>query len=112
MALIAGLLIGFAATTVAYRHRILMVPGPHTFLERLDRDLSLSPQQHHQIEDLIRETRSKMEKLHQDFRQQHQQLIMQAHDQIRAMLTPDQQLKFDHDFAHPGDSEHEHHHDD
>jgi Spy/CpxP family protein refolding chaperone len=52
-----------------------------------------------------------MEQLHQDFQHQHHDLIMHTHDQIRTLLTPEQQKKFDRDFAHPGEH-HEHHHDD
>jgi Spy/CpxP family protein refolding chaperone len=114
LAVIAGVLIGFALTTAAYRHRLLRVPGPHGFIERLDQDLKLTPDQLHQIEGLVRDTRVKMNKLHEDFRRQHQQLIFQTHDQIRALLTPEQQQKFDREFTHPGghDRDHEHHDDD
>jgi len=117
LALAAGVLIGFALTTAAYRHHLLRVPGPHGFIERLDHDLKLTPDQLHQIETLVRDTRVKMDQLHQDFERQHQQLIFQTHDQIRALLTPEQQEKFDRDFSRPGgrdrDRGHEHHgHDD
>jgi hypothetical protein len=117
LAVIAGVLIGFALTTVAYRHRILRVPGPHGFIERLDHELKLTPDQRHQIDTLVRDTHVKMDKLHEDFRREHQQLIFQTHDQIRALLTPDQQQIFDREFSHPGGRDHdpdrEHHdHDD
>ena len=39
-----------------------------------------------------------MEQLHQDFVRQHHDLIMHTHDQIRTLLTPEQQQKFDRDF--------------
>ena len=105
LAMLAGILIGFALTTVAYRHRILRVPGPHGFIERLNHELKLTPDQLHQVETLVRDKRVKMDQLHEDFRRQHQQLIFQAHDQIRALLTPEQQQIFDREFAHMG---HEH----
>jgi len=114
IAVIAGVLIGFALTTFAYRHQILHVPGHRGFVERLNRDLNLSPQQLHQVEDLVRDTRNKMLALHQDFHSKHQALIMSTHDQIRALLTPEQQQKFDRDFTPPPEREpeqyeHEHH---
>ena len=117
LAVLAGVLIGFALTTFAYRHRMLRVPRPHSFIERLDHDLKLTPDQLHQIETLVRDKRAKMDQLHEDFRRQHQQLIFQTHDQIRALLTPEQQQKFDREFSHFGghgrDRDHEHHdHDD
>ena len=52
-----------------------------------------------------------MDQLHKDFERQHHDLIMHAHDQIRTLLTPEQQQKFDRDFSHAGEH-HEHHHDD
>jgi len=97
----AGVLLGFALTTAAYRHRLLRVPAPHGFIERLDHELKLTPDQLHQIETLMRDKHGKMVQLHQDFSRQHDQLILQTHDQIRALLTPEQQQKFDREFAHP-----------
>jgi Spy/CpxP family protein refolding chaperone len=111
IAAIAGLLIGFAATNFAYRNRILRAPGGHGFVDRLADDVQLTPDQRRQVQDLVRDSRAKMEQLHQDFHRQHHDLIMHTHDQIRTLLTPEQQQKFDRDFSHPGEH-HEHHHDD
>ena len=115
LAMLAGVLIGFALTTAAYRHRFLRVPGPYGFIERLEHDLKLTPDQLLQIENLVSDKRAKMDQLHEDFRRQHEQLILQTHDQIRALLTPDQQQKFDREFTHPGGRYHDrdhHEHDD
>lgn len=113
LAVIAGLLLGFAITTTAYRYHLLRVPGRHGFVDRLNQDLQLTPDQLHQIEMLMRDSHTKMDQLHDDFRRQHDQLIYQTHDQIRAVLTPEQQQKFDRDFSHPptgeGPHDHEHH---
>lgn len=108
IAALAGLLIGFAATNFAYRTRILRPPGAG-FVDRLSADLQLSPDQRHQVQDLVHDSRAKMEQLHQDFERQHHDLIQHTHDQIRSLLTPEQQQKFDRDFSHPGEH-HEHHH--
>jgi Spy/CpxP family protein refolding chaperone len=109
LAAIAGLLLGFAIATSAYRYHLLRVPGPHGFIDRLDHDLNLTPDQLHQIETLLRDSHAKMDALHEDFRRQHAQIIYQTHDQIRALLTPEQQQKFDRDFSHPPtDEPHEH----
>jgi ElaB/YqjD/DUF883 family membrane-anchored ribosome-binding protein len=110
-AAIAGLLIGFAVTTFAYRHRMLRVPGGHTFVDRLDRELKLSPDQHHQIEELLQGTRSKMSQLHEEYHQRRHQLIAQTHEQIRAVLNPEQQKIFDSDFSLKHAMEHDHHRD-
>jgi Spy/CpxP family protein refolding chaperone len=113
IAVIAGVLLGFALTTFAYRHQILHVPVHRGFVERLNRELNLSRDQLQKVQDLVRDTRTKMAALHEDFRTKHQQLIMGTHDQIRALLTPEQQQKFDREFTPPPDREPEHHyHDD
>ena len=109
--LLGTLLIGFAITNSAYRHGILRAPGTHRFVDRLSADLQLSPDQRHQVEDLVHDSRAKMDQLHQDFRRQHHDLIQQTHDKIRTLLTPEQQQKFDRDFSHAGEH-HEHRHDD
>ena len=103
------MLLGFALTTVAYRHRMLRVPGIHGFIERLDHELKLTPDQLHQIDTLVRDTHLKMDQLYEDFHRQRQQLIFHTHDQIRALLTPEQQQKFDREFTPPVDHDHEHH---
>jgi len=111
LAAIAGLLLGFAIATSAYRYRLLRVPGPHGFIDRLNRDLQLTPDELHQIQLLLRDSHAKMDRLHEDFSRQHDQIIYQTHDAIRALLTPEQQHKFDRDFTHPptGAGQHEYH---
>ena len=101
LAAIAGLLLGFALTTAAYRFHLIRVPGRHGFIDRLDYELKLTPEQLHQIEGLLRDSHAKMQKLHEDFQRQHDQIIYQTHDQIRAMLTAEQQQVFDRQFTHP-----------
>jgi len=103
IAVVAGVLLGFALTTFAYRHQILRMPVRHDFIERLDRELSLTPDQHRQIEDLVRGTHDKVEDLRSESRKQRQQLILETHDKIRDLLTPDQQQKFDREFSLPID---------
>ena len=111
LSVIAGVLIGFALSTYAYRHGFLGLPGPHSFVERLDRELNLSPDQMHQVQKLVGDTRAKMHQLHEDFDHQHDQLILQTHDQIRGLLTPEQQQKFDREFTPPIGHDHPHPHD-
>jgi Spy/CpxP family protein refolding chaperone len=108
IAVIAGLLIGFAASTLAYRYKILRVPGGNV-IARMDHELQLTPAQRHQIKDIMQDTRFKVQQMHQDFRRQRHQLFMQAFQQIRGILTPEQQEKFDRDFAPPAMREHHEH---
>jgi len=105
VSLLAGVLIGFAASSLAYRYQWLRPPG-ESFVRRMDRVLKLTPGQHEQVEDTVLETRDKVEQLRSDFRRQRRQLIRQAREQIRASLTPDQQVAFDRYFAKPDDHRH------
>jgi Spy/CpxP family protein refolding chaperone len=108
IAVIAGLLIGFAASTLAYRYRILRVPGGNV-LARMDQELHLTPAQHHQIRAIMQDTHFKVQQLHQDFRRQRHEAFMQALQQVRGILTPEQQEKFDRDFAPRGLRDHHEH---
>lgn len=69
----AGLLIGFAASTLAYRYRILRVPFRSPF-ERMSRELNLTPAQRQQISDVMSDTRKKVIQLRLDSRRQRHQL--------------------------------------
>lgn len=103
-AVVASLLIGFAASTLAYRYRILRVPG--NFVERLDRELHLSDEQRGKVLEILRDKREKMVDLKRDFHHRRRELFLQAHDQIRSVLTPEQQQKFDREFVPPGIGHH------
>lgn len=104
-AVLAGLLIGFAASTLAYRYRVLRVPGGN-FVERMNRALNLSADQREKIHEIMRDKRARMQDLHREFRQRRRELFLQAHDQIRGVLTPEQQQKFDREFVPPGARHH------
>jgi Spy/CpxP family protein refolding chaperone len=102
---VAGLAIGFAASSLAYRYRWLGVPrGP--FIERMQRELNLTPAQRDQILQIINETRAKVMSLREEFKHQRHETMLQARTRVRALLTPEQQEKFDRDFR-PPDHDHE-----
>ena len=98
---VSCLLIGFAATTVAYRLHLLRVPGRGHILERMSRELSLTPAERDQISNIMRDTRAKAMQMRQDSMRQRHELFKQAFSQIRGVLTPEQQKKFDSDFPPP-----------
>jgi Spy/CpxP family protein refolding chaperone len=103
LALIVGvscLLIGFAISTMAYRYHYLRVPGGG-LIERLNRDLQLTPAQSDRISDIMRDTRFKVTQIHQDYVHQRHQLFWQGMSQIRSTLTPEQQKIFDNEFSRP-----------
>ena len=81
IAVLAGLLIGFSASTLAYRYRILRVPGGGV-VERMQRELHLTPAQRHQVEDILQDTRFKVQTAHRDFEHQRQQLFWQAFESL------------------------------
>lgn len=102
---VAGLVIGFAASSLAYRHRWLGVPHG-SFMERMQRELNLTPAERDQILAIVNETRSKMMTLREDFERQRHETIMQARARVRALLMPEQQEKFDREFRPPPEYEH------
>jgi hypothetical protein len=94
------LLIGFALSTLAYRYRYLRVPGGG-LIDRLNRDLSLTPAQRDQVGDVLRDTRFKVMQARRDFDHQRHILFWQGLGKIRGALTPDQQKIFDQEFTRP-----------
>ena len=97
---VSCLLIGFAATNWAYRSHYLRPPGG-SILERMDRDLSLTPAQRDRIGDIMRDARFKVVQARRDYQHQRHQLFWQALSAVRGVLTPEQQQKFDSEFARP-----------
>ena len=100
VALLAGLAIGFAGSTLAYRYGWLHVHGRY-LLQRMDRELGLTPAQHEQIEDVIEGTHQKMRELRLNLRDQRRRLMINTYLKIRSLLTPDQQKTFDSRFVPP-----------
>lgn len=81
-------------------------------MERMNRDLELTAAQRDRIGDILRETRFKVRESHLEFQHRRHELFWQALAAVRAALTPEQQQKFDRDFAQPwatqGGGGHEH----
>jgi Spy/CpxP family protein refolding chaperone len=99
-ALLAGLVIGIAGSTLAYRYGWMHVRGRY-LLQRMDRELGLTPAQHEQIEDVMEGTHEKMRELRLNFQGQRRGLMINTYLKIRSLLTPDQQKKFDRRFVPP-----------
>jgi Spy/CpxP family protein refolding chaperone len=97
LAVAAALLVGFVASTLAFRYRLLRLPG-ESVVARMDRELSLTSAQRAQIRDIMRDARLQIRQHEQEFRRQRHETFLQAMHQIRATLTPEQQEKFDRDF--------------
>ena len=99
-ALLAGLVIGFAGSTLAYRYGWLHDRGRY-LLQRMDRELGLTPAEREQIEDVMEGTHEKMRELRLNFRDQRRRLMINTYLKIRSLLTPDQQKTFDRQFVPP-----------
>ena len=97
---VSGLLIGFSISTLAYRYRILRVPGG-SIVERMNRDLQLTPAQRDRVGDILRDARFKVRQSQHEFQHHRHELFWQALQEVRGALTPDQQKVFDREFAHP-----------
>jgi Spy/CpxP family protein refolding chaperone len=97
---VSGLLIGFAVSTLAYRYRVLRVPG-QSIVERMSRDLQLTPAQRDRVGDILRESRFKVREQQLDYQKHRHQIFWQALSQVREMLTPEQQKIFDREFSRP-----------
>ena len=103
---VAGLAIGFAASGFAYRHRWLGV-AHGSFIDRMQHELNLTPAQRDQILAIVNETRSRVMNLREEFQHQRREQMRQARARVRALLTPEQQEKFDREFRPPPDRNHE-----
>jgi len=101
---IASLAIGFAASSLAYRYRWLSPPH-EPFIERMQHELNLTPAQRDQIFQIVNETRSKVMNLREEFQNQRREQMHQARARVRALLTPEQQEKFDSEFRPPPERE-------
>lgn len=100
VALLVGLLLGFAFTAVAFRRHWIPVPG-QGLVERMDRVLKLTPAQRAQIETILADARQRAYRMHADYRRQRHQMVTQTREQVRALLTADQQRAFDRYFPLP-----------
>ena len=99
-ALAVGLGIGFAASMLAYRHKVLTVPNAN-LLDRMNTKLDLTAVQREEISEIIEDTRDRMTQLRHNFQRQRRRNFLAAYLRMRAVLTPAQQANFDQEFIPP-----------
>jgi len=99
-AIAASLLVGFTISTLAYRYRYLRVPGQGV-VARMNHDLHLTPAEREQVLDIMQDTRLRVMQLRNHFQRARRAQLLQAYEQMRAVLTPEQQRQFDREFAPP-----------
>jgi Spy/CpxP family protein refolding chaperone len=64
-------------------------------IRQMTHDVQLTPGQQKQVTAIVDDTRTQVHNLYASLDSQHEQLRQQARARIRAVLTPDQQTKFD-----------------
>lgn len=100
VALAAGLLIGFAATTLAYRYRIFRAPG-QPIVQRLESEVGITAAQRAQVLEIMRDTRVRLRELRREHKLKRRAIFGESYARMRAILTPAQQADFDRAFPPP-----------
>jgi Spy/CpxP family protein refolding chaperone len=70
-------------------------PPPGRLIERLQRDLALTPEQRAQVEKIFEARRPRLEEVQREVRARAEQEQRELQAEIRAVLTPEQQARFD-----------------
>ena len=65
------------------------------FIERLERDLALTAEQRRRIDEILQQARVESDELHREMVPRVHEHMQQTREQIRGVLTPEQQEKFD-----------------
>jgi len=63
--------------------------------------LNLTPAQKAQVGEVMEDTRDKIQQARRDFQGQRRKALVDAYIKIRALLTPDQQKRFEREFVPP-----------
>lgn len=71
------------------------VPGPGPLIERLDRELQLTPDQRKRVEAIFDERRGRLEAVQREVIARAEQERRELQQEIRKVLTPEQQSRFD-----------------
>jgi hypothetical protein len=74
-------------------------PTRNEIVDKLTRDLQLTPDQQKQLGSIEDDTRAQWRTLYTTIEPRHEQIRQQSRDRIRAILTPDQKPKFE-EFMH------------
>ena len=98
LVLALGIALGAVAATVVNRHvYAARVRTPNTVrpVIRLTQDLSLTSDQAKQVSTILGDMQTKYDGIRQQMSPQFEQVRQQGREQIRKLLTPDQQPKFE-----------------
>ena len=76
-------------------HHRMFRGGPKMALEHLTRDLDLTPQQQAQVQPIVEQAKPQIRAIHEEAMQKTRAVMENCAGQIRPLLTPQQQAKFD-----------------
>ena len=99
-----GFALGMTAASVMHGRGFpfLPPPPPGVFLRHFARDFNLSAEQQQAAKLIFEEQRKKAEVAHSEIFPRFEKLRHETRDRVRALLTPEQQAKFDERLArHP-----------
>ena len=98
LVLVLGIALGAVGATVVNRHVYaarVRVPNPARPVTRLTQDLSLTPDQVKQVSTILGDMQTKYDGIRQEMSPQFEQVRQQGREQIRELLTLEQQPKFE-----------------
>jgi Spy/CpxP family protein refolding chaperone len=88
--------LGVYAQGGEHGHRKMMFHGGGKMaLEHLTKDLDLTPQQQAQVQPIVEQAKPQIRAIHQEAMQKTRAVMENCAGQIRPLLTPQQQAKFD-----------------
>jgi hypothetical protein len=90
-----GVLTGILAMNLLPRRPPSAAPGPAGVVDELAREVKLDAGQKTQVEQILGETRQKFEALQDQTRPQFNEIRQASRARIRAVLTPEQQARYD-----------------
>jgi Spy/CpxP family protein refolding chaperone len=96
----AGLVVGVVATRAVVRHvvqqAVLHPEKVQTMIERkLARRLRLDSRQEVKLHEILSDAHGQLKDLRQEYRPQFAEIVSNANEQITAILTPEQQARFE-----------------
>lgn len=100
IAFVVGAILGAAGALAWMHHRggrplLFSEFGEQRILRHLDRELSLTPQQHDAIAKIIHERRQRIDAIFGGLRPEVRREIDLANQEIEKLLTPEQKVKFE-----------------
>lgn len=92
---LGGVVVGGLAVLLYNGHNVFGARPHPPLRDELTQELQLSPAQRQQLDAILTEARRRWRTLDEQIQRQQQQLRMETRSQIRAILNPEQQKKFD-----------------